>query len=419
MKHPKLISTILAGAILLSGCAETTDEISRNSTEISVESTTIAESSSSTESSVESTVESTSSTTESFPMESVPTVNPNVLTNLGEIVDEHPKGEIEICSVSQALSRFNEISASVPDGTPEEIVKTLMERNVLCFSVMYRKCWTRDEGEIIKGQNWARYAPMKSGYITSVEQVKRLFSGTYTWQESYLLMNPFGDDTIIDMDGRLYFDVSQSWRIHAESFSEPTRAAIVSATDDEITFGRVGGTNNFLFKAVKQNSRWGLENLVMDAPAYSPMYTKLLPTKRAGNPKFMEMVETQVGAVGGMKYCEWYGIVGRTEWCAIFVSWAYNEVDADGPVFARCDSEGRRWFTNKGRWQPRGYEDIAPGDSIFFDWDHDDSADHVGFVVGRDEEYVYTVEGNRSDTCIANKYNLDCPEILGYGLMEW
>lgn len=418
MKHLKFISVILTGSIILSGCTEKNIEITPDSSEIPVESTTSIESFSSIESSTEFTSNDTS-TTEPLPIESVPIVNPHVLTNLGNIVNEHPKGEIEVCSVNQALSRFNEIYESTPEGTPEEIIKTLIERNILCFSVMYRKCWTRDEGEIIKGQNWARYAPIKSGYITSVEQVKRLFNDTYTWQESSLLMNPFGDDTIINIDGRLYFDVSQSWKIHKDSFAFPTRATIVSATDNEITFGRVGGTNNFLFKAVKQNGKWGLENLVMDAPAYLPMYTKLIPTKRVGNPRFMEMVETQVGAVGGMKYCEWYGIVGRTEWCAIFVSWAYNEADADGPVFARCNSEGRKWFTNKGLWQPRGYEDIAPGDCIFFDWDYDDSADHVGFVVGRDDEYVYTVEGNRSDTCIANKYKLDCPEILGYGLMEW
>ena len=44
---------------------------------------------------------------------------------------------------------------------------------------------------------------------------------------------------------------------------------------------------------------------------------------------------------------------------------------------------------NGARW---GYENIAPGDAIFFDWDLDGVADHVGLVLGRDGSRVYTVE---------------------------
>ena len=38
----------------------------------------------------------------------------------------------------------------------------------------------------------------------------------------------------------------------------------------------------------------------------------------------------------------------------------------------------------------RDYANIAPGDAIFFDWDLDGSADHVGIVVGTDGSRVYT-----------------------------
>src|SRR5699024_12388408 len=39
----------------------------------------------------------------------------------------------------------------------------------------------------------------------------------------------------------------------------------------------------------------------------------------------------------------------------------------------------------------RSYENIAPGDAIFFDWDLDGSADHVGIVIGTDGSRVYMV----------------------------
>ncbi|POP30108.1 CHAP domain-containing protein, partial [Lactonifactor longoviformis] len=70
----------------------------------------------------------------------------------------------------------------------------------------------------------------------------------------------------------------------------------------------------------------------------------------------------------------------RVEWCACFVSWCYNQAGKSEPRFAGCQSQGVPWFQSRGQWGARGYENIAPGDAIFFDWDGDGSADHVGLV---------------------------------------
>ena len=56
----------------------------------------------------------------------------------------------------------------------------------------------------------------------------------------------------------------------------------------------------------------------------------------------------------------------------------------------RDRSQGVPWFQSHGQWGARGNENIAPGDAIFFDWDLDGSADHVGIVVGTDGSRVYT-----------------------------
>ena len=60
-----------------------------------------------------------------------------------------------------------------------------------------------------------------------------------------------------------------------------------------------------------------------------------------------------------------------------------------------------------------------PGDAIFFDWDLDGSADHVGIVIGTDGSRVYTVEGNSGDACKIKSYDLNYRSIKGYGLMNW
>ena len=140
---------------------------------------------------------------------------------------------------------------------------------------------------------------------------------------------------------------------------------------------------------------------------------------RPGNPELMELAKQQVGNVGGYPYWSWYGFNSRVEWCACFVSWCYNQAGKSEPRFAGCEWQGVPWFQSRGQWGARGYENIAPGDAIFFDWDLDGVADHVGLVLGRDESRVYTVEGNSGDACKIKSYDLNYQCIKGYGLMNW
>ena len=140
---------------------------------------------------------------------------------------------------------------------------------------------------------------------------------------------------------------------------------------------------------------------------------------RSGNTALVELAKTQAGNVGGYPYWSWYGFNSRVEWCACFVSWCYGQAGLSEPRFAACQSQGVAWFTSHGQWGARGYENIAPGDAIFFDWDLDGSADHVGLVIGTDGRRVYTVEGNSGDACKIKSYALDYACIKGYGLMNW
>ena len=140
---------------------------------------------------------------------------------------------------------------------------------------------------------------------------------------------------------------------------------------------------------------------------------------RPGNPQLVELAKGQVGNVGGAPYWSWYGFDSRVAWCACFVSWCYGQAGVSEPRFAACQSQGVPWFTSHGQWGARGYENIAPGDAIFFDWDLDGSADHVGLVIGTDGNRVYTVEGNSGDACKIKSYPLDYACIKGYGLMNW
>lgn len=138
-----------------------------------------------------------------------------------------------------------------------------------------------------------------------------------------------------------------------------------------------------------------------------------------GDLKTQEFKDEFDAVINALRFDEQYHV----EWCACFVSWCANECGyiENGiiPMFAWCPS-GTAWFQERALWQDGSYEP-RPGDIIFFDWDdpdtdgQDGSSDHVGIVERVENGYVYTVEGNSSDSCRQKSYSIGYYEILGYG----
>lgn len=136
-----------------------------------------------------------------------------------------------------------------------------------------------------------------------------------------------------------------------------------------------------------------------------------------GNAALVQVAATQLGNAGGEPYWSWYGFSSRVEWCACFVSWCADQCglieSGEMPKFAKCTS-GVEWFQRNGRWSAGGVP--APGDIIFFDWNGDGNADHVGIVEKIENGYVCTIEGNNGDMCRRGRYELEGNLILGYGI---
>ncbi len=140
---------------------------------------------------------------------------------------------------------------------------------------------------------------------------------------------------------------------------------------------------------------------------------------RPGNPQMVELAKSQVGNVGGNLIGAGTALTPAWNGVPALYHGAMSIRSEKEPRFAGCQSQGVPWFQSHGQWGARGYENIAPGDAIFFDWDLDGSADHVGIVVGTDGSRVYTVEGNSGDACKIKSYDLNYQSIKGYGLMNW
>ena len=136
-----------------------------------------------------------------------------------------------------------------------------------------------------------------------------------------------------------------------------------------------------------------------------------------GDAAIVAVAQTQIGNEGGLKYCEWYGYSYRVEWCAIFVSWCADQCGyLDAGILPKELNviPYVEWFQERDQWKYRDYEP-SPGDLIFYDWESDGLADHVGIVERVEDGIVYSIEGNAGDACIENSHYLAIAPIYGYG----
>lgn len=102
------------------------------------------------------------------------------------------------------------------------------------------------------------------------------------------------------------------------------------------------------------------------------------------------------------KYGAEYGVNG-TAWCCQFVWWVFKHARAEalfygGKKTAYCPTL-MNFYKSKGQFVAKDYK---PGDIIFFDFNSNKSADHVGIVEKVSGSTVYTIEGN---TAVGNDSN--------------
>lgn len=140
-----------------------------------------------------------------------------------------------------------------------------------------------------------------------------------------------------------------------------------------------------------------------------------------GNTEIIRVAAKELGNVGGDKFWKWYGFKSHVAWCCIFVSWCADQcgyVKAGIiPKYSNC-RDTMRWFKAKHQYQNASYNP-AEGDIIWFDWNGDGKADHIGFVESFDGKGVHTIEGNSGNKCRRKTYPKNSYKILGYGVPKY
>ncbi len=124
-----------------------------------------------------------------------------------------------------------------------------------------------------------------------------------------------------------------------------------------------------------------------------------------------DIVKTAVAEIGvkespansnKQKYGKEYGVNG-TAWCCQFVWWVFKHAGASslfygGKKTAYCPTL-MNYYKKQGQFVTKNYK---PGDIVFFDFNGNGAADHVGIVEKVSGNKIYTIEGNTSTSNDAN-----------------
>jgi cell wall-associated NlpC family hydrolase len=107
-------------------------------------------------------------------------------------------------------------------------------------------------------------------------------------------------------------------------------------------------------------------------------------------------------------------------WCCAFVVAVFEQCGMRDiiPCYAACD-QMISVFTKWGRYFSRSVRCVRPGDIIFYDWNGDLSADHVGIVVQNRFGDLSVIEGNKTDSVAYRNISITSSQILGFGVPNY
>lgn len=126
------------------------------------------------------------------------------------------------------------------------------------------------------------------------------------------------------------------------------------------------------------------------------------------------------------KFITWYcnkkdlsGSWLTAPWCAMFASFVYDSAGlakATGGAWAYCPS-WVSWYKAEKRWGTTP----KVGATVFYDWDGDGLADHVGIVTAVSASNIKSLEGNTTKGGATNwvaEQTRKRSAVMGYGYVE-
>ena len=124
--------------------------------------------------------------------------------------------------------------------------------------------------------------------------------------------------------------------------------------------------------------------------------------------RIIDLARSQIGVKESpagsnkVKYNTEYG-GGPKAWCCVFIWWLFLMVGASNLFFNGSKTAYAPALLTYHKKQGQAvYGDYEPGDVIFFDFNGNDTPDHVGVCEAWDGEWITTIDGNTGEGNEAN-----------------
>lgn len=145
--------------------------------------------------------------------------------------------------------------------------------------------------------------------------------------------------------------------------------------------------------------------------------------------KFIQIAREQVGTredpagSNNVKYnTAYYGHPvrgGNYSWCAVFVWWCMVQAGAAQLYYNGGKTAYVPALLSWARSNGLTVSEPQPGDWVLFDWEPNNSPNHIGIVEEVSSSTVTTIEGNSSDCVKRNIYQRSNKAIMAYIRPAW
>lgn len=107
-------------------------------------------------------------------------------------------------------------------------------------------------------------------------------------------------------------------------------------------------------------------------------------------------------------------------WCTAFVAAVGIACGLPHILLPECSADEMiRLYRRRNQWTEGREYMPQSGDLVFFDWENDAQADHVGIVMSVNNGRILLIEGNAGDAVGFRALDSDDPHILGYAWPQY
>lgn len=203
-----------------------------------------------------------------------------------------PSNWTAVMTSDEAFEHFDEVIGETQHGkgkSIDEIIKTLLNRNVIAFEILYGRdpAYEFDDDIDPSSANNPNVHPIRSDYFNCLDDIINIMNGTYTETLAEERLNGSNGERklFLEEDGKLFVDYDSMYYWSSDPFQSKTYIEILDSSESECIFVwhyiawerwdyEDNDTTEFYphhmqmtFRAVTENGEWRLTSIIFDNPA--------------------------------------------------------------------------------------------------------------------------------------------------------